>query len=152
MSAGSQRRYAESSPTYPERSHMSATIENADPETGAATGNIDLSGDHLGLPAAPHIREAAKRALDEGATHYTTRPGLDPLREAVARKLRDRNGIEVHPQSEVIITSWTQEALFVALHVLLEPGDEALVPRPSRRAYVDIVEAAGGVAVEAHGR
>jgi aspartate/methionine/tyrosine aminotransferase len=113
-----------------------------------ATDVIDLSGDDLSLSTALHIREAAKRALDEGATHYTTRPGLDPLREAVARKLGERNGIQVDPQSDVIITSGTQEALFIALHVLLEPDDEAIVLRPSRPAYVEIVRAAGGVVKE----
>src|SRR5579864_361973 len=89
----------------------------------ATTPAIDLSGDDLGLPTAPHVREAAKRALDDGATHYTTRPGLNPLREAVSRKLREENGVLVDPQTEVIITCGTQEALFVALHVLLEAGD-----------------------------
>jgi aminotransferase len=126
---------------------MNATVDGA----GTAIDTVDLSGDDLGLHTAPHIREAAKLALDEGATHYTTRPGLDPLREAVSRKLRDVNGIEVDPKAEVIVTSGTQEALFVTLNVLLEPGDEALVPRPSRAAYVDIVRAAGGVVRAVHG-
>jgi aspartate/methionine/tyrosine aminotransferase len=120
----------------------------AAPSVVTAPSVIDLSGDDLGLPTAPHIGEAAKQALDEGATHYTTRPGLDPLREAVARKLRASNDIRVDPQSEIIITSGTQEALFIALHVLLEPGDEALVPRPSRPSYGEIVRAAGGLVKE----
>jgi aminotransferase len=107
---------------------------------------IDLSGDDLGLPTAPHIREAAQRALDEGATHYTTRPGLDPLREAVAAKLRRENGIEVDPKLEVLITCGAQEAIFVALHVLLQPGDEALIPQPALRSHTEIVRLAGGVA------
>src|SRR5947209_6938569 len=130
---------------------MSVTVQHVRRASGPTSGTIDLSGDDLGLPTAPHVKEAAKQALDQGATHYTTRPGLDPLRQAVSRKLKAENGIDVDPQSEVIITSGTQEALFVALHVLLEPGDEAIVPRPSRRAYVDIVKAAGGVVRQARG-
>lgn len=106
---------------------------------------IDLAGESLGLPTAAHVREAAKRALDEGATHYTTRPGLDPLRRAVAEKLRRQNGVHCDAEGEVLITCGTQEALFVALHLLLERGDEALIPQPARPAYAAIARLAGGV-------
>jgi aminotransferase len=99
---------------------------------------IDLAGESLGFTTAPHIRAAAQRALDDGETHYTTRPGLDPLREAVSQRLAVESGIQADPKTEIIITSGTQEALFVALNVLIEPGDTVLVIRPSRPAYVDI--------------
>src|SRR5437764_8583430 len=116
------------------------TVVTSEPGAGAATveSTIDLSGDDLGLSTALHIREAAKRALDEGATHYTTRPGLDPLRQAVAEKLQRVNGVTVDAQREVLITCGTQEALFVALHLLLERGDEVLIPQPARPAYAAI--------------
>jgi aspartate/methionine/tyrosine aminotransferase len=116
--------------------------ERATPATGRDT--IDLSGDDLGLPTPVHIREAAKRALDEGATHYTTRPGLDPLRRAVAEKLQRVNGVAVDPQREVLITCGAQEALFVALHLVLERGDVALIPQPARPDYAAITRLAGG--------
>jgi aspartate/methionine/tyrosine aminotransferase len=103
---------------------------------------IDLSGTDLGLPTPLHVREAAKRALDAGATHYTTRPGLDALRQAVAEKLRARNGINVDPAREVLITCGTQEALFVALHAVLRPGDSVLVPQPANPAYAAIARQA----------
>ena len=109
----------------------------------ASVGIIDLSGDDLGLPTPVHVREAAKRALDEGATHYTTRPGLDSLRRAVAGKLLRENSLTVDPEREVLITCGTQEALFVALHVLLERGDEAIIPEPARDAYAGIARLAG---------
>lgn len=108
--------------------------------TGAA--RIDLTGTDLGLPTPPHVREAAKRALDEGATHYTTRPGLDSLRAAVAAKLDRVNGIQVDPTREILITCGTQEALFVALHFLLQPGDEILIPEPANPAYAAIARQA----------
>ena len=96
---------------------------------------IDLSGLDLGLPTPQHVREAAKQALDAGATHYTTRPGLDALRQAVAEKLQRVNGLTVDPASEVLITCGTQEALFVTLHTLLQPGDQILVSQPANPVY-----------------
>jgi aspartate/methionine/tyrosine aminotransferase len=116
--------------------------ERTTPAAGRAT--IDLSGDDLGLPTPAHVREAAKRALDEGATHYTTRPGLDPLRRAVAEKLQRVNGVAVDPQREVLITCGAQEALFVALHLVLERGDVVLIPQPTRPDYAAITRLAGG--------
>jgi aminotransferase len=110
------------------------------PTSGEDT--IDLAGESLGFTTAHHIRAAAQRALDNGETHYTTRPGLDPLREAVSQRLAAESDIHADPKSEIIITSGTQEALFVALNVLIEPGDSVLVLRPSRPAYVDIARQA----------
>jgi len=103
---------------------------------------IDLSADHLGLPTPEHVRQGAKDALDAGETHYTTRPGINPLRRAVAEKLAAENGIAVHPEREVLITCGEQEALWVALHVLLEPGDEAILAPPARAGDADIVRLA----------
>src|SRR5262249_57007763 len=72
------------------------------------------------------------------------RPGLNPLRRAIADKLARQNGITVHPEREVLVTCGTREALFVALHVLLERGDEAVVTGPAPRLYRDVVRLAGG--------
>jgi len=105
---------------------------------------IDLRGDRLGLPTAAHIRDAAKRALDDGETHYTTRPGLNPLRRAIAEKLKRENAIRVHPEREVLVTCGTREALFVAFHVLLERGDEIVVTGPAPKLYRDVARLAGG--------
>jgi aspartate/methionine/tyrosine aminotransferase len=103
------------------------------------TDVIDLSAEHLGLPTPEHVRQGAKDALDAGETHYTTRPGINPLRRAVAEKLAAENGIAVHPEREVLITCGEQEALWVALHVLLEPGDEAILTAPARAGDAEIV-------------
>jgi aspartate/methionine/tyrosine aminotransferase len=105
---------------------------------------IDLRGDRLGLPTAPLVRAAAKKALDDGETHYTTRPGLNPLRRAIAEKLERENGVVAHPEREVLVTCGAREALFVALHVLLERGDELVVTGPAPRLYRDVARLAGG--------
>src|SRR5262249_48642928 len=105
---------------------------------------IDLRGDRLGLPTAPHVREAARQALADGETHYTTRPGLNPLRRAIADKLARRNGITVHPEREVLVTCGTREALFVALHVVRERGGGAVAPAPAPGLSRDAARRAGG--------
>ena len=107
---------------------------------------IDLRDDRLDLPTPVHVREAAQRALAEGATHYTTRPGLNPLRAAIASKLERENDLRVHPESEVLVTCGAREALFVALHVLLERGDQLLVPAPAPRLYREVARMAGATA------
>jgi aminotransferase len=104
---------------------------------------IDLRGDRLGLASSPHVRDAAKRALDDGETHYTTRPGLNPLRRAIAEKLERENGVRVDAEREVLVTCGTREALFVALHVLLARGDELLVTGPAPKLYRDVARLAG---------
>src|SRR2546425_7913208 len=99
-----------------------ARKDRVDSASAQRPSPIDLSRGRLGLATAPHVREAAKRALDDGETHYTTRPGLNPLRRAIAEELERENGIRVHAEREVLVTRGTREALFLAPHVLLPRG------------------------------
>lgn len=100
----------------------------------------------------PHIIAAAKKALDDGFTHYTAFPGLLPLREAIAEKLQTEDGITVDPRLEIVVTSGAQEAVFIALQVLLDPGDEVLMPDPHYTAYDGAIDLVGAkvVAVPTH--
>lgn len=94
-----------------------------------------------------HIKEAAKRALDEGYTRYSQNAGLLELREAIAQKLRKDNGIEVDPATQVCVTVGSQEAAYLAVMCTIEPGDEALIPEPAYYTYRNCIEMAGGTAV-----
>ncbi|HET9001726.1 MAG TPA: pyridoxal phosphate-dependent aminotransferase [bacterium] len=98
------------------------------------------------LPTPPHIVEAAKRALDQGATHYTHWQGRGDLREAVAEKCRRDYGAEVHPD-QVIITAGSQEAMYVTFQALLDPGDEVLLADPHYTSYSRAIRLAGGIPV-----
>ena len=80
------------------------------------------------LPTPAHIIQAAKDALDAGATHYTPPPGDPKLRAAVAGRIRDAQGMEYDPASEIIITTGAEEAIYMALVSLVDDGDEVLVP------------------------
>lgn len=94
-----------------------------------------------------HILEAAKKAMDEGYTHYTQTQGMLELREAVSEKLSRENGIEVDPKTEVVIVSGTQETMAIAALAFLNPGDRALVLEPYYPAYFEDTLIAGAVPV-----
>src|SRR5512136_36720 len=70
-----------------------------------------------------HIKDAAQRAIDEGKVHYTSNYGLPELREAIARKLKEDNGLTYDPATEIIVTVGANEAVFMAMMGLLNPGD-----------------------------
>ncbi|MEO8969458.1 MAG: pyridoxal phosphate-dependent aminotransferase [Solirubrobacteraceae bacterium] len=92
------------------------------------------------------VRDAAKAALDAGATHYTDRPGIRELREAVALKLAESNRIAVAPADEVLITCGVQEALFLALQILAGGGDEVIITGPALPEDVELVRSVGAAA------
>jgi aminotransferase len=77
-----------------------------------------------------HILESAIEATRKGFTHYTDTNGTLELREAIAEKLGADNGIEVDPQTEVTVTSGSQEAMLIAALGFLNSGDEALILDP----------------------
>lgn len=108
---------------------------------------LDLSRDELDWPAAPHIARATIAALDRGETHYTDRTGIAPLREAVAARCLAEDGVGYAARGEVLICGGGHEALFVAIQMLVEPGDEVLVPDPAPRSIAEGVRLAGGTPV-----
>jgi len=93
-----------------------------------------------------HIREAAKKALDEGYTRYTPNLGFSEFRKALAIKLNQKNKISVTPE-EVVVTSGGTEALFFAFYILINPGDEIIIPDPGFVTYESQVYFAGGTPV-----
>ncbi len=95
-----------------------------------------------------HIREYAKEALDNGMTHYGPNAGLPMLREAVAGKLKEQNGIEVDPKTEVMILTGANQAFLMGLATFLRDGEEVLIPGPMFVSYAPAVVLAGGKPVE----
>ena len=93
-------------------------------------GVIRLEVGEPDFPTPPHIIEAAHVAMLEGHTGYQPSAGIGPLREALAAKVRERNGYTVTPQ-QVIVTQGGVEALFASLLTLTRPGDEVLMPDPA---------------------
>jgi aminotransferase len=95
------------------------------------------------LDTPTHIIEAVKRSISQQQTGKSPAAGLSELREAIAVKLREENGIHAEAQN-VIVTTGGQEGLFLIMQALLGPGDEVLVPDPRYTSYDQAIESAGG--------
>ncbi|PHQ38972.1 aspartate aminotransferase [Halorubrum persicum] len=89
------------------------------------------------------IKQGAIEALDRGDVHYTSNYGILPLREKLATKLEEENGIRYNPDDEIVVTCGATEAVFVTLMGLIGTGDEVLLPDPSW-TYPAGVRLAGG--------
>lgn len=94
----------------------------------------------------PHIRRAGMAAIEGGQTRYTQTAGTLALRQAICAKLKQENGLAYEP-GRVIVTVGAKHAIFNALAVSLEPGDEVLVPAPYWVSYPDMVLACDGTPV-----
>ncbi|EHP84150.1 pyridoxal phosphate-dependent aminotransferase [Methanotorris formicicus] len=90
-----------------------------------------------------HIIEAAKKALDEGKTHYTPNNGIPELREAICEKLKNDNNLDVN-QNNVVVTCGASEALMLSIMALVNKGDEVLVPNPGFVSYFSLTELCEG--------
>jgi aspartate aminotransferase len=98
------------------------------------------------FPTPPHIIEAAKRALDEGYTHYGPTQGLPELRESVARYISATRNIHVGPE-HVSIVPGGKPIIFFPMLALIEPGDEVIYPNPGFPIYESMIRFSGGVPV-----
>ena len=96
------------------------------------------------LPTPAHIVAAAKAAIDEGRTGPAPTRGLLELRQAISDKLQRDNGILADPETEILVTTGGQEALFLLIQALIEPGDEVIVPDPRYTSYDEAINLAGG--------
>ena len=94
-----------------------------------------------------HIVEAGVQSIHDGKTGYTSNAGIYELREAISSHIEKRYQLRYSPDDEVLITVGVSEALYLALKVLLDPGDEVLVVEPCFVANAAIVEMAGGTPV-----
>ena len=92
------------------------------------------------------IRKAAAEAMDTGFTRYTTESGVPELRRAIAKKLKEENGID-YALNEITTTVGAKQALFAALMVIAQPGDEVLLPIPCWVSYTEMVKLSGATPV-----
>ncbi|MBS7626149.1 pyridoxal phosphate-dependent aminotransferase [Candidatus Bathyarchaeota archaeon] len=95
------------------------------------------------FPTSNNIKEAAKRAIDNNFTYYTPTSGIEELREAIAEKLRRFNNVKYEPQ-EIVLSCGGKHSLYNIMQVLLNPGDETLLPIPYWVSYLEQVKLAGG--------
>ncbi|RMF97928.1 MAG: pyridoxal phosphate-dependent aminotransferase [Planctomycetota bacterium] len=106
----------------------------------------DLSLGEPDFDTPEHIRQAAVEAMNAGHTHYTVASGIPELKQAVVETYAARYGLQYEP-AQVVVSNGAKHALHNTFTVLLDPGDEVIVPAPYWVSYVELVRLAGGVPV-----
>lgn len=89
------------------------------------------------------IKQSAKTALDQGATKYSPAAGNMDLRQEIARKLNEENGLDYKP-SQIVVTVGAKHAVYEAIHAVVDPGDDVLIPTPYWVSYPEMVNLVGG--------
>ena len=110
---------------------------------------IPVIGLNVGEPDFPtpaHIVAACNQALAEGKTKYCKDAGIQPLREAISRKLKRDNNVDYAPD-QIVVTNGAKQAVYEVLQVLVDEGDEVIIPTPCWVSYTEMVKLAGGVPV-----
>ncbi len=128
----------------PSPSTAAADRANSLRRAGRSIVNLVVGEPDFDTPA--HIRAAATAAMDQGATRYTLMAGTVELRQAIAAKLARENGLH-YDIAEIIATNGAKSAIYNALAVTLEPGDEVIIPAPYWVSYPDMVQACEGLPV-----
>ena len=119
--------------------------------TAAGHPVISLAAGEPDLPTPAVAIEAAMKALLDGATRYTAVKGIPELRAAIAQDSARARGHQYDAATEVVVTVGAKQALYNLFQVLLEQGEEVLLPLPSWVSYAPQVELAGGVGVAVKG-
>jgi aspartate aminotransferase len=107
---------------------------------------ISLSVGEPDFDTPDNIKEAAIAAIRRGETKYTPVPGIQPLREAIARKFKRENNLD-YKASQVIVGTGGKHVIYNALLATLNPGDEVIIPRPYWVSYPEMVALCGGTPV-----
>ena len=110
----------------------------------------DVIGLSLGEPdfnIPDFIKEAAKNAIDENYNSYTPVDGYGKLKEAIITKFKRDNNLE-YSASEIVVSTGAKQALYNIASVLINPGDEVILPCPYWVSYSDIIKLKGGIPVE----
>lgn len=94
-----------------------------------------------------HIVDDTQEAIRAHASDFVPAEGILPLRQAIARRIKAINGIEVDPETEIVVTNGGQEALFLMVLATITQGDELIVPEPNYNTYIDSLRFVGGVKV-----
>ena len=95
-----------------------------------------------------HVKEAAKRAIDQNQSYYTGMSGLLTLRQAASDFVREKYKLDYNPENEILVTIGATEALSATLTAILEEGDKVLLPAPAYPGYEPIVNIVGAEIVE----
>lgn len=128
----------------------SATLAMSSKSAELRASGVDIINMAVGEPdfdTPHHIKEAAKRAIDDNFSHYSPVQGYLSLRRAICDNLLSANGLEFTPEL-IVVGNGAKQELSNAVLTLVNPGDEVIIPTPAWVSYVEMVKLAGGVPVE----
>lgn len=110
---------------------------------------IDVINLSVGEPdffTPDHVKDAAKKAIDDNFTFYSPVPGYMDLRKAISKKLREENNLD-YSSAQIVVSNGAKHSLANVIMCVVDPGDEVLVPAPYWVSYVELVKLAEGVNV-----
>lgn len=125
---------------------VSATLAMSQKSSELKAAGVDVVNLSVGEPdfdTPLHIKEAAKKAIDENYTHYSPVPGYMSLRKAIAEKLRRENHAP-YEAAQVVVLTGAKQALSNVILATVNPGDEVVIPVPAWVSYVEMVKLAEG--------
>lgn len=124
----------------------SATLAMSQKSNELKAQGVDVINLSVGEPdfnTPEHIKEAAKRAVDENYTFYTPVPGYMTLRKAISEKLKKENGVDFAPE-QIVVSGGAKQSLCNVVLSVINPGDEVIIPTPAWVSYVEMVHLAEG--------
>lgn len=127
----------------------SATLAMSQKSSEMKAQGIDVINMSVGEPdfnTPDHIKEAAKKAIDDNYSRYSPVPGYPDLRKAIAAKLKNENGLD-YSINEILVSNGAKQSVCNTVMALVNDGDEVIIPAPYWVSYPQMVKLAGGVPV-----
>ena len=127
----------------------SATLAMSQKSSEMKAQGIDVINMSVGEPdfnTPDHIKEAAKKAIDDNYSRYSPVPGYADLRKAIVEKLKNENGLD-YTVNEVLVSNGAKQSVCNTVMALVNPGDEVIIPAPYWVSYPQMVKLAGGTPV-----
>ena len=128
----------------------SATLAMSQKSSELKAQGVDVINLSVGEPdfnTPEHIKDAAKKAIDDNFTFYTPVAGYMSLRKAIAAKMKNENGLECAPE-QIVVSGGAKQSLCNVILSTINPGDEVIIPTPAWVSYVEMVKLAEGITVE----
>jgi len=124
----------------------SATLAMSQKSSEMKAQGIDVINMSVGEPdfnTPDHIKEAAKKAVDENYSRYSPVPGYPELRKAIVEKLKKENGLD-YSMAEILVSNGAKQSVCNTVMALVNPGEEVIIPAPYWVSYPQMVKLAGG--------
>ena len=127
----------------------SATLAMSQKSSEMKAQGIDVINLSVGEPdfnTPDHIKDAAKRAVDENFSRYSPVPGYPELRKAIVEKLKRENGLD-YTTNEILVSNGAKQSVCNTVMALVNPGEEVIIPAPYWVSYPQMALLAGGTPV-----